>query len=138
MERRVLTAVEWVGRGVYDRNPTTGFAQFMFAYEALLNYEGDGKTHFSPALGHGMAEIAAFVLSTDRDERKATWARLKELYGLRCGIAHGGGKSASRAEYDEARRIVSRLVTRLLVDPELKSFGKLQRVRDWTTEKRFS
>ena len=138
MDRRILTAVGWLGRGIYAMNPAAGLVQFMFAYEALLNYEGDREARFSPSLGHGMAEIAAFVLSEDREERKATWSQLKELYGLRCGIAHGARSTVPRRQYNEARQVVSDLVTRLLVDPRLKQFSKLQELRDWTTEARFS
>ena len=138
MEGRILTAVEWIGRGVYDVDPTKGFVQSMFAYEALLNYEGDDKAKFSPSLGHGMAEIAAFVLSEEREHRKFIWNQLRELYGKRCGIAHGGKTTASREERHEACAIVSRLVTQLLVDPQLKQFPRLLDLRNWTTDKRFS
>jgi hypothetical protein len=138
MEMRIVTAVDWVGRGLDDFDATKGFVQFMFAFEALLNYESDRSSRFAPALGHGMSEIAAFVLGADASERKATWSRLKALYGIRSAIAHGAPVTVTREHYADALQAVKDLIAKLLTDPTLKTFGSLAQLREWTTDRRFA
>lgn len=137
MQKRIWTAVAWVGRGVHDQSTTKGFVQFMFAYEALLNYEASGE-RFSPSLVHGMAEIGAFVLGSDLETRKGFFKLLKDLYRTRCAIAHGGSGTATQAEYHQAFQVVRDLVSQLLVDPTLSVIHDINGLREWTTNMRFS
>jgi hypothetical protein len=138
METRIITAVEWIGRGLNDSDRTKAFVQFMFAFEALLNFESDRASRFAPSLGHGMGEIAAFVLIGDLSGRKAVWMRFKELYGVRSGIAHGAGVTARREDYDDAFRLVTDLIRRLLTDASLRTFRSHAQLREWTSDLRFA
>lgn len=138
IEKRITTAVEWVGRALGDRDRTRSFVQTMFAFEALFNYEADRSSKFAPSLGHGMSEIAAFVLGTDARTRRTVWSRLKDLYGVRSGVAHGAGVRVGRQDHDDALRLVRELIQRLLTDGTFRGLASLADLRDWVTDRRFA
>lgn len=61
-----------------------------------------------------VAESAAFLLGTDRQERRRIKARIKELYGVRSAIAHGAAKTVIERDISELTVIAGEVIQRVL------------------------
>lgn len=137
-ERRLLKAIDWIGKALHDPNPDDAFVQYVFALEALLVFDEKG-TSFGPSIVHNIAESTAFVLGRTLEGRIEIEGKIKGLYGIRSAIAHGGhGSSPSRRDLSFALYFSKLMVQDFLVRPEFSTFTSPKHLRDWLRTQRYS
>jgi hypothetical protein len=136
MQNRIVTAAEWIGRARRDRHRGKAFAQCVFALEALLTYD-DGKL-VSPGLTYRMTETCAYLLGDDPESRKSVDDAVREIYGVRSGIVHGGEKSVSAEKLELARELTAKVLTKLLTDPGLQAISKPRDLSDWVRDRKYA
>ena len=85
-----------------------------------------------------MAETCAYVLGEDAPSRKATEDAVSEIYATRSKVVHGGETSVSIEEYDGALSVVSRLITKLLTDPELSAMRTPEDLSAWVKIRKYA
>jgi len=132
--RRLLSAIQWVGKGVRDRDVGRGrqFVQYMFALEALLT----SQNHDVPITDR-LAEYAAFILEDDGEARLAVARDVGRLYGKRSDIAHGRGYLVSDEDAAKALQIVRGLVVALLTKPAFEVLTDISGLESWAKRKRY-
>jgi hypothetical protein len=132
LERRVLAAVEWIGKGARDPDPARAFVQFMIALEVLYSIRGTDMP-----ITQRLAEFSAFVAGRDRAERQKVAAEARDLYNKRSEIAHGSSQDASGDEARRAWLFVRRQIEMLLTDPELRTIQVYDDLRAWVDAKKY-
>jgi hypothetical protein len=118
MQRRILTAAEWVGKARKDSDISKAFVQLVFALEALLQLQERGAL-VQPSVTYRMQETCAYMLGTDPDMRQRITAEVEETYRVRSAIVHGGAAEVPHPLQETTLRLVSSLILTLLTDPEL-------------------
>ena len=137
LQRRILSAVEWTGRGRRDPNRANAFVQFIFALEALLQYQEKGVL-VSPGIAFSISETAAFLIGSTLESRR-DWARkVNRLYQVRSEIVHGRDRAVDVEHYWAAIELVSELIRVLLTSGELRSLVSIDEVRAWVEQEKYS
>ena len=137
LEKRILTAIEWIGKARHDRDPSKSFVQWVFALEALLHHRERGE-FLSPSIAYGIGEAAAFILGSSAEKREAITKDVSAIYNERSTLVHGGGAGAlNEAVANAARGLVSHLLVTLPTDQRFASCTKLEEVLDWTRKFKF-
>jgi hypothetical protein len=137
LEQRTLAAIDWVGKAIHDEDRADRFVQFMFAIEALL-LTSDKGVLITPSISYQLAENAAFILGRSAAKRREVSKEVKDLYGTRSGIVHGGAKEVSRRLLTSAWSISTRLVKSLTLLPPFKGMTSFAQVLGWIEKQRYS
>lgn len=136
-QKRILSAVEWVGKGLRDKNPARSLVQFTFALEALFSYQEKGIL-VSPSIASTLAEFTAFIIEDNLSARLDTIRMVNRIYSSRSAIAHGGSQIVETSIMLEAMRLMRSLITQILINPELSQFQSIEQVKDWVNKKKYS
>lgn len=137
MQKRVIAAIEWVGKGLRDPDPAKAFVQFVFAIEALLTFQKKDVL-VSPSIASQLAEYSAFILGSDYDSRLKVEKLVKKLYAHRSAIAHGGSQSDLESEVYEALWLVKSLITRIITEEELVAMTSIDKLQEWVSRQKYS
>jgi hypothetical protein len=137
LQKRVLAAVEWIGKGMRDRDPAKALVQFIIAIEALLTFREQG-TIVSPSIASQLAEFSAYIVGDDFDSRLEVEKSVKKLYGRRSAVAHGGSQSVLESEVIEALKLVRNLLKRITTNPELSAMTSMKQLQDWVQRKKYT
>ncbi len=136
MDRRLLAAIEWMGKGIGETDVQRSIVQFGFALELMLRYtSGSG---IDPSIASQLAETAAFVLGDDLEARLEIVRDVKELYGVRSKIVHGTPSSISTIDLVRIMELSFKLMDRFLVDPELSTIRSQKELAAWGNRMRYS
>lgn len=137
LEKRILRAVEWCGKGVRDPDLARAFVQLIFALEALLTFKEKGVL-VSPSIAYQLAEFTAFIVGNSSEEKIRLEESVKELYEKRSAIVHSGSFNVSKEEFLEAMRLLKRVITKLLIDPNLSALKSIDQLRGWVQQQKYS
>lgn len=135
-EKRILTAIEWVGKGVNDLDTAKAFVQYTFALEALFTFQ-EKNVLVNPSIASQLAEFSAFVASDNKNDRMRFENLIKKLYSIRSAIAHGGTKSVSKEQVNEYLIILKHLITRLITDAELSKITAIEQLNEWVKNRKY-
>lgn len=128
-EKTLLRSLHWFANSLRQYENENAFLNLITSIEALLTPR-DGNP-----IGTAIAEGCAFLLSKDIQSRKRIKKRIKELYGFRSGVSHGGKKAILDIDLFELRRylmiILSELVSRVGEWKSQKDF------LDWIEDQKF-
>ena len=122
MQRRVVLAAEWIGKGVNDPDTAKAFVQFVFAIEVLLSTNTKGL--ISPSIMSQISEAAAMLLARDFEARCKMERLVKKLYHLRSRVVHQGKSQVAASELSDALRVAKGLTRLFLTDPVMNSLEK--------------
>lgn len=136
IEKRLLIAVEWIGKGVNDLDDAKAFVQFIFAIEGLLKQNEQGIINSS--ISSQISETAAFLIGDTLEERIKIEKLCKNLYAKRSAIAHGGSQSISKEDLDNALDLSKKLVIKILTSPELNNINSIKEIQEWVKNKKYS
>ncbi len=137
LQRRVLSAVDWIGKGLRDNDPARSLVQFMFALEALLQAQAGGVTITSSVMAQ-LAEASAFILGRTLARRLEIERLVKHLYGRRSAVAHGGASAVSEIDRLDALWIVRDVVVTITTDAGLSGLQSAKEVLDWVQRTKYS
>jgi len=139
LQKRILAAVEWIGKGMRDRDrdPAKAFVQFIIAIEALLTFREQG-TIVSPSIASQLAEFSAYIVGDDFDSRLEVEKSVKKLYARRSAVAHGGSQSVLESEVIEALKLVRNLIKRITTNSELSAMTSMRQLQEWVLRKKYT
>ncbi|TVY04325.1 HEPN domain-containing protein [Cohnella terricola] len=137
LEKRIFAAVNWIGKGAKEKEPANSFVQYIFALESLFTFQKKGVL-VSPSIANQLSEFTAFILGNDLDSRKRYLKTVKDLYGKRSAVAHGGSQVILKDEVVEAYEIVKNLVVTLITQPDLQILKSVDELQQWVDNKKYS
>ncbi|MGK7881338.1 MAG: hypothetical protein AB4060_14745 [Crocosphaera sp.] len=137
INKRVITAVEWIGKSLRDTDFARSFIQVMFALEALLTFREKGIL-ISPSIASQLTEFAAFILGKNNETRSQIEIKIKKLYETRSSIVHSGNSKVSKQELIEAIYMIKGLIAHLKIDPQLSTFQSMKELQTWVKSKKYS
>lgn len=137
LHRRILSAVEWGGKAARDADPSKAFVQCVFGLEALFTWQEKGVL-VSPSVASQIAEGAAFVLGKDLASRRDIARYVGDMYRKRSGIAHGGFTAITLEDVIATLQLLRNVVSALLTYSELSELKRVEELKDWLMQQRFS
>lgn len=91
IQTRISRAIKWFSYAVAAHEIDQKFVGYAVALESLLTDSAKpDPTQSWGSITQKLAERCAFLLSDDRQKRKEIEKEIKELYGMRSQIVHGG------------------------------------------------
>ncbi|CCK77566.1 hypothetical protein OLEAN_C33900 [Oleispira antarctica RB-8] len=111
LDRKISSAIEWVGESYMDTNKASSYIKAVIALEALLKL--DEKGVITPSIMSGIAEQCAFLHGSITDECIEVERKVKGIYAERSKIAHTGTSSVSITKLRSVRRFVSITILKL-------------------------
>ena len=121
LETRILNSIEWIGKAKHELEPEKEIIQFLFAIEALINF--NEQKIISPGVAYGMKESIAFLLGKNPKERVEIDETFSRLYSIRSSIVHGNLKEFSKYDIEDAKNLSERIVFVFLENPKLIELG---------------
>ncbi|WP_156417432.1 HEPN domain-containing protein [Paenibacillus etheri] len=137
LEKRIISAIAWSGKALRDEEQARALTQYVFALEALLQFQQKGSM-VSPSITYQMAEFAAFIISDDLNDRLKIEKMIKSIYGIRSAIAHGGSHEVSENVIYEVFSLLKNLITTLVKNETFKDFQTIEQVGEWVKIKKYS
>jgi hypothetical protein len=122
MKQRVLLAIDWIGESYGENVVSSAFIKAAIALEILFNEQ---KNDFlSKGIAAQISESVALLLGSDLDSKLGTEKRLRELYGIRSGIAHAGKNDIKASDLDSIQSLARQSVIQVMVNPAFKDVHK--------------
>lgn len=135
IEKRLLQAIEWIGKGVHDKDKSKALVQFVFAIEGMLQY--NDKTIITPSIVSQLSDWLAFIIDDDQIERKRIAKYFKQTYGKRSAIVHGGTKSIDDDDLHLAFQISKLMVLTFLTKDPFCNMKTISELNEYITELKF-
>ena len=136
MEKRLLSAIGWLGKCINDLDNVIAFIKCMFAIESLLNSNPKGL--ITASVANKIVDRATFILCKNFHESKKLKKFLDHLYKERSAIAHGGKQDVNVNDLHQAFLIAKKLVIKIITDSELKNLGNIEDLQTCIEKKKFS
>ncbi|MDA2392158.1 HEPN domain-containing protein [Bacillus cereus] len=137
LEKRIITAIEWSGKALRDEESARAFTQYIFGLEALLQFQQRGVM-VSPSITYQISEFAAFIISDEFEGRLEIEKMVKNLYGKRSAIAHGGSSDVNETELLEAMHLNKLIITSLLTNEVFRDFKTVEQIGEWVKIQKYS
>ena len=137
IEEKLVTAINWIGMAIAERNTSIAFVQAMFAIETLLQNDIKGEP-ITKSIVATIAEAIAFIMGSDYESRKFLEKDFKRLYGLRSKIAHGKGNDVSGADLDRVIYLARNLVYSFIKKPEIREAKSMIMITNYIEKMRYT
>ncbi len=137
IQKRIINAIKWYGKGINDYDLNQSFIHFIFAIESILNHNEQSEI-ITAGISHKISEAIAFIVSVDKTDRKPYFKEFKRLYTLRSGIAHGSKQNIKRDDVLGVMFFSKRLIANLLVSDIYSKFKTISELYDYIEELKFS
>lgn len=128
-ERSLLKGIHWFSSALTQVEPENKFLNLTTCLETFLT-QGSGY----PVVVT-IAESVALIFSENSTERLSMRKKVKDLYGMRSGVSHGGHKAIYNNELNELQAIAFNLIKIMI--GKLETFQTKQNIFDWVDELKF-
>jgi len=135
LEKRIISAIEWIGKANCEMNNKNRFLFYVFAIESMLNYQE--KNMITPSIAHSIAEGSAMILGKDYEERITIEKKIKEIYSIRSALAHGANKEISDEEMIMAMNVSKNIIITFLTDKDLIEMNNIEKFYDYLKRKKY-
>jgi len=128
IEKRLLNAIEWIGKAVYDIDLSKSLVQFVFAIEGMLQL--NEKAIITPSIVSQLSDWLAFIINDDLEQRKKISKYFKEIYQKRSAIAHGAVKTIDIQDLAMAMQISKLMIIAFLTHKpfcDIKTMNELNK-----------
>src|ERR1044072_3238559 len=122
LERAVVTAIRWLGRGVTAFDLAEKVLHFAAASERLLMSDEENKSEIMDKF----ARRLAFLIRDDPSKRLELSSRAKDLYKIRNKVIHAGKIDVSEEDVIEMEVLTIQALVKMA-----------QRLGDWTKHEHF-
>jgi hypothetical protein len=129
-EKVVLQAIHWYGTSVSQAEIENKFLNLLISIESLLSPKD------REPIANAISEGIAFVLGDNFQNRVSLKKRIKELYGIRSGLSHGGKKEILEADLIHLQDIAGRLLVWAI--KQVDKFKSHQELFDWIEEQKLT
>lgn len=133
IQRRIKSALQWLGKASADPVLSRKFLQAMIAIEALLEDKENGST-----IVDQISTAVCFILENDLAGRLELKTTIKRMYNLRSRIVHDGAEQVSWDEFNQLYAINNQVIHELLTRDEFKSFEDVSDLQKWLENRKFS
>lgn len=117
LQKRIRTAIEWVGRSLLESSIQPAFIEASVAIESIFTYSE--KTIISASILSQISESVALIVGRTPEERIAIESQIKSLYGTRSGIVHAGDKEVAAEDYNLFIGYIRMVIAKLLTNDAL-------------------
>lgn len=131
---RLLSSIEWCGRGTACARPEEALLCYVVALESLLLDNGKNQSQLS----YQLALRAASILGVDVEGRREIFHRCREIYGLRSKVVHGGFTDVTEEEIEWARQLAKRVCLKFLQEAPFRDWKSVEEMNDWVTSRLLS
>lgn len=135
LDKRLLQSIEWIGKGVQDKDRLKAFVQFVFAIEGMLQYEDNSL--ITPSIISQLSDWSAFIIADIPAKRMEISKYFKQIYKTRSAIVHGGPKSVDLKALHIALQIAKLLVVSFLTKKPFCNMKSIQQVSEHIVELKF-
>lgn len=135
LERRLMLAIEWLAQSYNERSLSSAFIKAAIASEVLLVAKQDGP--LSTSIVSQISESMGLLLGGDVEERKRIVKEMKDLYGIRSAIAHGGKNDIEMKDARLIQFYVRQIIMKLMTSPELRDKATIQEVHEFLLDKKY-
>ncbi|BBM22200.1 hypothetical protein GA516_10365 [Lactobacillus pentosus] len=133
MQRRIKSAMQWLGKASVDPVLSRKFLQAMIAIEALLEDKGNGST-----IVDQISTAVCFILKENVEDRLTLKKTIKSMYNLRSRIVHDGAEQVTWEEFNLLYTINNQIIQALLTQDELKKITNISDLQEWLETRKFS
>jgi len=137
LQNKLITAIEWVGKAIRDNDNARAFIQVVFAFESIFTFQ-EKNVFVSPGIATQFAESVAFILGTNLNERIDYEKQVKDIYGNRSAIVHGGSSSISDIDLDKAIDLIKRVITKMTTETKFTSLNSIKDFYEWMKQQKYS
>jgi hypothetical protein len=136
IEKRLVQAIEWIGKGVYDKDNSKSLVQLVFAIEGMLQY--NEKAIITPSIVSQISDWLAFIIQDNPTKRKEIVKFFKQTYRKRSAIVHGGSKVVDFDDLRIAFQISKLMVISFLVHKPFCELQTMQQLNEYINDLKFS
>ncbi|RVU30954.1 HEPN domain-containing protein [Neptunomonas marina] len=126
LEEALIRAIHWFSVALTQNESSNAFLFLIVALESLF------KAERGNSIGGTVAESVAFIMADNLEGRKKLISLVRDYYGKRSGVAHGGKKSISDSELFTLINIVG--TTIMVVIEKLRDFNSQKELMGWIEE----
>lgn len=136
LEQRIIRSLIWAGRSIEEHYLDLSCAEVAFAFESI--FKSDKSRLITQSIQDQIAESTALILNNNYDDIIRQIKELKEFYGLRSAIAHGGKQEGDIAIYNKNLTIFRDVIIKLLENDIYLKCNSLEDLKDVLDKKKYS
>ena len=136
LEQRIIRSLIWAGRSIEEHYLDLSCAEVAFAFESI--FKSDKSRLITQSIQDQIGESTALILNNNYDDIIRQIKELKEFYGLRSAIAHGGKQEGDIAIYNKNLTIFSDAIIKLLENDIYLNCNSLDDLKDVLDKKKYS
>ena len=130
IEKRISTAIRWIGTAMNEEYDCDKFIKFAVALECLF-------TKRNEEISTPLAERCAFILSRDKEKRWNTYKMMKRLYNTRSEIAHQGKEEIEKDNLDKIKWISISCLMCFCDNINKYKWRDFEDLENWVQERKF-
>jgi hypothetical protein len=130
IEKRISTAIRWIGTGMDEEYDCDKFLKFAVALECLLAKRNE-------EISTPLAERCAFILAEDKEKRRDLYKMMKRLYNTRSEIAHQGKVEIESDNLKKIEWISISCIMRLCDNINIYKWQYFSDLEEWVLERKF-
>lgn len=134
LEQRIIRSLIWAGRSIEEHYLDLSCAEVAFAFESI--FKSDKSRLITQSIQDQIAESTALILNNNYDDIIRQIKELKEFYGLRSAIAHGGKQEGDIAIYNKNLTIFRDVIIKLLENDIYLKCNSLEDLKDVLDKKK--
>lgn len=136
LEQRIIRSLIWAGRSIEEHYLDLSCAEVAFAFESL--FKSDKSRLITQSIQDQIAESSALILNDKYDDIIRQIKELKEFYGLRSAIAHGGKKECDMSIYNKNLIVFRNVIIKLLENDIYLNCNSLDDLKDALDRRKYS
>jgi hypothetical protein len=125
-----LRAVHWFSSALQQQELENAFLCQIIALETIFSTEKGNP------IANSVSEGVAFILGQNLDARKRLKKTIKDYYGKRSGVSHGGKKVIMESDYFNLMNIVGSLIVHL--NKKIDEFSSQKEFMEWLEDIKLS
>lgn len=134
LQKRIRHAVYLGGLAVHETVPEVAYFLYVSALEALFQKETD--KYVNPSIAQQIVEAFCYLVA-DEKRRRLTFEQMRQFYGKRSAVAHGGKAVVSTKDVTLVQVYLQAAILKLIDDPILSTLKTVDEVATLILDKKF-
>lgn len=129
IEKRLLNAISWIGKAIYDDDTAKSLVQFVIAMEGML--QQNEKDFITSSIVSQISDWLAFIISDKPEERHSIAGYFKDIYQKRSAIAHGANKNIDIDDLKIAYQIAKSMTITFLTKEPFNEIASIKELSEY-------
>lgn len=129
-KQTILRGIHWFANAQIQLEPENKLTSLVTCLETFLTPKGRDP------ISNAVAEGVAILIGQNTEERRRIKKTVKDLYGRRSAVSHGGKTAITDSELRELTIIAGELTRTLIA--RMKNFASRDSLLDWVEEQKLS